>query len=180
MKDIKGYEGMYAVTETGEVYSLSRLISNGKGMVKTKPKALKPNKLTKGYLQVTLYVGKRRICKLVHRLVAETFLPNPNGYDQINHIDGNKSNNNVSNLEWCNNSMNQLHAYKIGLQKSHIGGKPMRKVILAKGDKKISFKSVAEAARFLHDEGGSNLNRVLKKQRHYNTIKGYKAEYGNN
>lgn len=178
MKEIKGFEGMYAVTKDGRVFGLPHQISNGKGIVQTKFRELKPNKLAKGYLQVTLYNRQKRTCKLVHRLVAETYLPNPKGFDQINHIDGIKTNNDLSNLEWCNNSMNQLHAWRTGLQKPHIAGKPMRKVILTKNNERLEFKSVADAARFLNQKVTANLQKVLHNKPRYKTIKGYKAEYG--
>ena len=67
---------------------------------------------------------------VIHRLVALAFIPNPSNYDQVNHIDCDKLNNNVNNLEWCNNSMNQLHAYKNGLQdrSKYYAGRPRREV----------------------------------------------------
>lgn len=64
--------------------------------------------------------GKCRVLK-VHRVVAEAFIPNPENKPQINHIDGNKQNNTVENLEWCTNSENQLHAYKLGLNTGRRG-----------------------------------------------------------
>lgn len=67
---------------------------------------------TKGYYKVNLWINNKNISRVVHRLVAETFIPNPNNLETINHIDGNKSNNSVSNLEWCTIQVNNLH-YKI-------------------------------------------------------------------
>ena len=55
----------------------------------------------------------------IHRIVAESYVPNPNNKEQVNHIDGNKTNNHYSNLEWVTRSENQLHAYKLGLQKAN-------------------------------------------------------------
>lgn len=92
-KPIPDFPG-YAVTSDGRIMSLSRKVWNGKG-----------------YLQVTLYRNKKRVQKLIHVLVAEAFIPKENPcFVQVNHKDGNKHNNRVSNLEWCDNSRNQLHA----------------------------------------------------------------------
>lgn len=90
----------YAITEQGEVYNS-----------KTK-KYLKHSTSNTGYL--TVYVdGKNR---LLHRLLAETFIPNPDNLPCVNHKDGNKLNNNLSNLEWCTYGDNEKHAYKTGLK----------------------------------------------------------------
>lgn len=89
----------YTITEDGEVI-------NNKWNRKVKPQSN-----GKGYLRVCI-AGKM---KYVHRLVAEKYIPNPNNYSQINHIDGNKSNNRVENLEWVTNQMNRDHAVKNGL-----------------------------------------------------------------
>ena len=72
-----------------------------------------------GYYKVDLYSNGKRTSVRVHRLVAEAFIPNPNELPQINHIDGNKENNNVKNLEWVNNSQNMIHAYRTGLATPH-------------------------------------------------------------
>ena len=72
-----------------------------------------------GYHKVDLYSNGKRTSVRVHRLVAEAFIPNPNELPQINHIDGNKENNNVKNLEWVNNSQNMIHAYRTGLVTPH-------------------------------------------------------------
>jgi len=72
----------------------------------------------RGYGRVGLYSNDRQNKKmLVHRLVAEAFLENPNKYPVVNHVDGNKLNNNLSNLEWCSISHNVKHSYSIGLSK---------------------------------------------------------------
>ena len=70
-----------------------------------------------GYREVILNGKNHR----VHRLVAEAFIPNPNGFREVNHIDGNKQNNSVKNLEWCTHSENMIHAYQTGLEQPRCG-----------------------------------------------------------
>jgi hypothetical protein len=106
---IKGYENRYLVSISGEIYS-----------IKTK-KLLKQMQTEKGYLVVELWVNYKRKSVKVHRLVAETFIENPFGKKEINHKDGNKSNNHVNNLEWCSRTENMKHAYKTGLRTSRKG-----------------------------------------------------------
>lgn len=96
-KDIKGYEGIYKVSNFGKVYSLPR--------PKTKGGLLKPQ-INKGYERVTLLKEKKIETFSVHRLVASHFIENPNKYEVINHIDENKANNSVGNLEWCTQAEN--------------------------------------------------------------------------
>ena len=91
----------YLITEDGEVIN-----------IKWGGRKVKPQPNGKGYLRVQI-AGKRRF---VHRLVAEKYVPNPNNYPQVNHIDGDKRNNKASNLEWVSNMQNRQHAIKNGLQ----------------------------------------------------------------
>ena len=107
-KDIKNYEGLYIVSNLGNIKSFVRYKDG---------KILKPQKNKKGYLQILLYKNGKPSTKKVHRLVAETFLDNFYDKPQVNHIDGNKENNNVANLEMVTNSENQIHAYKNNLEK---------------------------------------------------------------
>lgn len=122
-KDIKDFEGIYQVSTFGRVKRLSRKTIN-KGLLgedkelQLKEKILNPSTISKGYKGIVLTKGKKRYPKKVHRLVAEAFIPNPESKPQINHIDCNKSNNNVNNLEWCTNGENQKHAFLNGLNSS--------------------------------------------------------------
>lgn len=97
MKDIKGYEGKYAVTEDGQIFSYK---SN---------RFLKPSNNGNGYFAVSLCSGGTINKQYVHRLVAEAFLPNPEGKIEVNHINEDKSDNSVSNLEWVTHKENINH-----------------------------------------------------------------------
>jgi hypothetical protein len=79
-----------------------------------------------GYLKIDISINGERFGYFVHRLVAQAFVPNPDKRPQVNHIDGNKANNHVSNLEWVNNSENQAHAIKLGLKRVKVGKEATR------------------------------------------------------
>ena len=114
-KDIPNYEGLYQASNLGRIKSFPRRYSRNKTEI-----IMKQRFNHKGYLQLSLCKNGKLSNKMVHRLVAETFIPNPNSLPQVNHIDGVKKNNNVDNLEWCDNSYNQIHANKMGLNKHRL------------------------------------------------------------
>lgn len=121
-KDIKDFEGLYQISDRGEVKSLSRSVKGPYGSVHTlKEKLLKPWDAG-GYNRVTLRKDGRESFVAVHRLVATAFIDNPNHLRVVNHKNGNKKDNRVENLEWCTDTENQLHSFKLGLSK------PRRKV----------------------------------------------------
>ncbi len=107
-KPIKGYEQSYEVSTCGRIRSIPRATTKG-GILKP---AIQPS----GYCTVSLSKpGAKHATALVHRLVASAFLLNPEGYREVNHLDGNKQNNMLSNLEWTDHLGNSLHAFKLGL-----------------------------------------------------------------
>lgn len=111
MKDIKGYEGLYEISETGEVFSKVTTASRRKGK-------LKPFVNVGGYLRVNLYdISGNPTKKYIHRLVAEAYIPNPHGFPAVNHISANKQDNSINNLEWCDAEYNIRESRKLGLQK---------------------------------------------------------------
>lgn len=114
-RDIKGYEGLYQVSNFGRIKALPKKRNNGTGYYIQKEKIMKPQLKNKRYLGIYLTKEGKHKNYLIHRLVAENFILNPNNYPQINHIDCNKLNNNVNNLEWCTQEWNLEHALKNGL-----------------------------------------------------------------
>ena len=115
-KDIPDFEGFYQVSNVGRVRSVDRVVTDKDGIMrKHKGRVLKVHLNTSGYEQVGLYNGNRYV-KSVHRLVLETFKPHVNMKDlEVNHMDGDKLNNHLTNLEWVTGRDNILHAYDIGL-----------------------------------------------------------------
>lgn len=128
-KDIDGFEGQYRISDKGRVWSIARLVREGgkTGTVITKDMILKTRKDEKGYVRVFLNEDGKTRWLPVHRLVAQAFIQNPENKPQVNHIDGDKTNNHASNLEWCTNSENQKHAYRIGL--NYVTGRAGRKKV---------------------------------------------------
>ena len=110
-KDIKGYEGLYQVSNLGNIKSSSS------------SQNLNPSLHSGGYLKIELYKNGKGKYFYVHRIVAEAFIRNQEAKAQVNHIDGNKKHNSVDNLEWATPSENISHAFKIGLLQSPMKGK---------------------------------------------------------
>jgi len=115
-KDIPNYEGLYYATTDGKIFSHGKILKFGRNERTTTGREKIQSNRTDGYLRVVLSHGRINKGFLVHRLIAMTFLPNPEKKPMVNHKDGNKKNNHVSNLEWCTRKENELHAKENGLK----------------------------------------------------------------
>lgn len=114
-KDVKGYEGLYQVSNFGRIRSFLKT-GHFKDKFLDTPEIRTPGIAHTGYMCIVLVKDGKRHTYDLHRLIAETFIPNPENKRTVNHIDGNKLNNKVDNLEWTTDSENQLHAHRNGLK----------------------------------------------------------------
>ena len=165
---INGYDN-YSISTNGQI----------RNDITGKIKAIRVNR--RGYPIVDLYLDGNRQTERIHRLVASTYISNPDNKPQINHIDGNKRNNDISNLEWCTASENMIHAFENGLSKPSRGmlgkrnpnggrpGKPVR--IIETGE---VFSSITECEKAINGDNRHICDCLSGRQ---NTHRGYHFEY---
>lgn len=146
-KDIKDYEGLYQVSNLGNVKSLPKM----SGTSKRKETILKTHIEKRGYFVIRLSKNKTNHSFKIHRLIANAFIPNPENKRTINHIDGNKLNNSISNLEWATDSENLQHAYDTGLKPK----KPINQYTLGK-----SFIKEWESAQQIYKTLGFDYRNI--------------------
>lgn len=116
-KDIPNYEGLYQVSNLGNIKSLSKIIERKNGYkLSIKERNIKKWLANNGYYMVSLWKNSKGKFITIHRLVAQAFLDNKTNLPCINHKDGNKLNNNINNLEWCSYGYNEKEAYKLKLK----------------------------------------------------------------
>ena len=163
-KDIEGYEGIYQISNFGNVKNLSR------------KKTRKP-KICRGYVGIILSkIGKMKNLS-IHRLIAKAFIPNPENKPQINHINGIKTDNRIENLEWVTGSENMIHAYANNITKaangenhglSKLTEQKVKEIRNIAADKKYSFKEIAKIFRV----NPSNISLIVNRKRwkHVNAI----------
>jgi hypothetical protein len=181
--DISGYDGVYQVSRSGIVRSLDRISVSSNGVIRRDyGRILSQSKNPKGYMYVNLSKNGYTRGHLVHRLVAQTFLLNDMMKPQVNHIDGNKQNNCVSNLEWATELENISHAFEnnlINRERSQyvMMMKPVKCVDLG-----VVFDSISDATKFVRDNGNpkaysSKITDCAKGR--LITAYGYKWKYDN-
>lgn len=141
-KDITGYEGLYMISDKGNVHSVERRDARGQ---KRGGRILKPSYDKDGYLQVVLCKNGKVKTKKIHRLVTETFIPNPNGFPEVNHIDEVKTNNYVENLEWCTRKYNVN--FGTAIERATKTQSKKVKAINIKTGEVHTFSSINEAGR---------------------------------
>jgi hypothetical protein len=163
-KPIKGYEGLYEISNIGNVASLNYCGTKNRKNLKYKEQAM-------GYCTVGLSKDGKAKTFLVHRLVAEHFVPNPNGFPIVNHKDENKSNNRADNLEWCTYEHNNNHGTKKERISQKLKGKGINSgrsiaviATLPDGTEEY-YPSMAEVGRTLSASKGNisgNISKAIK------------------
>lgn len=180
-RDIKGYEGCYQVSNQGKVISLNYSLRGYSEL-------LTPKVNNKGYAWVELRKDGERKPLLIHRLVAQAFLDNPNNYPLINHKDENKLNNNVENLEWCTHSYNVKYSWELHPEKHRRNGgirhrkngaykksKRVRQIDALSGEIIREYDYLADAKRVLNIKNEYGIRECCYGKR--NTAYGYKWEF---
>jgi len=163
-RDVVGWEGIYKVSNDGLVKTCKhvRYTSDQKRML-YEERLRKQSKHAHGYMRVTLAKGQLLKVEQTHRLVAKAFIPNPNNLPFVNHIDGDKANNRVENLEWCTRQENMNHAVRIGLvqrgSNAHRSKLVEQQVIAIR--KNINGLSVKKLAA-LFNISQQNVNNIIK------------------
>ncbi len=155
---VKGFEGCYEVSTLGRVRSLDRKIRYRWGKRIIKGQILLPIEHKNGYLVVGLGLNGRHYIRSIHRLVAEAFIPNPQGKPEVGHEDHDKANNVVSNLSWVTRGENEKHSYRTGHRIS-------TKSKLQEGDIPVILRRLrlGESCRSIAKDFGvhnSNISRV--------------------
>jgi hypothetical protein len=158
-KPIPGFEKYYEASSHGRIRSIERIAIGRWGHAHRKSHILKPNDVHNGYLQVKFSIDGNKFQPLVHRLIAETFIPNPNKLPQVNHKDGNPKNNFIENLEWCTAAENSQHRSRV--LKKWVGHpkKPIRCL-----DTEVIYESSHHASRALRISQGGIFSACQGKQ----------------
>ena len=171
-KDIKGYEGLYQVSNLGRIKGVERYRQNHGKLQKVEEKIKNIRPKSNGYMVVDLYKDNKQKTVLVHRIVAENFICNHEKKQTVNHVDGNVKNNNVENLQWATFREQNIHFYKNNLKSKENIDKAVKAMNEASGRAVIclttnkTFKCIAEAGRH-YNISGSAITRNCKGKSQY-------------
>lgn len=173
-KAVEGYEDYYEVSSYGNVRSLDRIVVYSDGRKRLhKGSMLKPDKNEDGYLRIRISKSDKVKAVLIHRLIAQAFIPNPSNLPEVNHKDENKTNNCVDNLEWCT----RLYNINYGTRNEKVAvklSKPVFQIDKITNEVITEYPSAAEAVRQLNIGNGSISRCCNGKQK---TYKGYKWKF---
>lgn len=175
-KDVIGYEGLYQISNHGRVKHLTQIHKNRFGEC-TKQEHIVGYKGSNGYMYVVLHKNNKPHTVTIHSLVAKAFIPNPNGYDCINHKDETRDNNIVENLEWCDKSYNNNYGTIKERRSIIMNAHPStsKKVVCTQKDgKEVFYPSARFAAKQLGINPSNIINCCNGKQK---TCKGMKFSY---
>lgn len=183
-KDIKGYEGLYQVSNLGRIKSLERYVNTNKNYELFIRERILKQTSNNGYMRVELNKDGKGISYLVHRLVAEAFLNDYNKCLQVNHKNGIKNDNNIGNLEMVTAKENQIHSYHILNTKpsmqGHFGSSHVRSIKINQFDKKGNFikiwNSIIEASKELNINSSCISNACANRRK---SAGGYIWKYAN-
>lgn len=140
-ESIKGFEGLYEISNLGRVKSLPKIVGK-----RIKPESFLTIRISsQGYAMVSLCKDSKIFNASVHRLIAEAFIPNPENKATVNHIDGNKLNNDISNLEWATPHEQNIHAYRTGLKDPKTCGRYGKRRPLTAAEKALISTRTKEA-----------------------------------
>lgn len=171
-RPVLGFESLYEVSNKGDIKSLNRVVNHPKsGKLTLKGKLIRQQDNGRGYKQVTLYKEGNKYCKRVNRLVAESFLPNPEKLTQVAHLDETRWNNSLSNLKWVTPKENaNFPKFKKRISKSNKNGKLSKRVIQKDLEKNIIkvWDSVSECGRNGFNQGNVSSCCRGEKQKYKN------------
>jgi hypothetical protein len=184
-RDVVGYEGLYMVSSIGRIVALTRYINRKNRCGNFSVFVNKPHlcKLfySERYVRIVLCDNSVVTGKDVHRLVAEAFIPNPNNYPQVDHINDNQKDNRVCNLRWCTAKVNSTkQSHRLALSKSHLGKpNPNKKPIVSidKNGNVCTYSSLTEAEKHNHIRSAIRLVIKGKQKTHHNLKWMYLCDY---
>lgn len=173
-KDIKDFEGLYQISNMGRIKSLARPCK-GFGYKYAVDRIIKPLRMANGYYEAVLFRNGKRTIRMLHRVVAEAFIPNPDNLPLVNHKDENPQNNAVENLEWCTPKYNANYGnrQKKTRQSSLKYYKPVRQLDMD-GNEVAIYQCMNDAMRATGIDS-TQISRVCKGKN--NTAGGYKWEF---